>query len=88
MRSQYETQVFSAVIKYSHMQGEYLIETSSSIFSLTFPEGSYNLQKDTYDDWVFINNQHNLLIPFIENHQVTLISQKKYNQLCEIPDHR
>ena len=35
MRSQHETQVYSAVIKYCQMEGEYLIETSSSIFSRT-----------------------------------------------------
>ncbi|OUL22824.1 hypothetical protein [Nostoc sp. 106C] len=104
MRSQHESQVFSAVIKDCLIQGEYLIESSSKIFSPTgmgeviswdkisfaklsvcrsFFDGSYNVQKQTYDNWVLSNNQSCLLTPLIANPQVTLISQAKFDQLYD-----
>jgi hypothetical protein len=43
-------------------------------------QGSYSLQKDTYDDWVSINHQRYSLRSWLENHQITLISQESYDQ--------
>lgn len=57
--------------------------------NITFPklspsgsyfQGSYSLQKDTYDDWVSINNQRYSLGAWVENNQITLISQASYDQ--------
>ncbi|BDA70522.1 hypothetical protein CAL7716_046880 [Calothrix sp. PCC 7716] len=49
----------------------------------SFFQGSYNLQKETYNDWVSINNQRCLLTSLVENHQLTLISEAEYNQ-CNV----
>ncbi|HAX80216.1 MAG TPA: hypothetical protein DCY88_31360 [Cyanobacteria bacterium UBA11372] len=43
-------------------------------------QGSYSLQKDTYDDWVSINNQRYSLAVWVKHHQITLISQESYDQ--------
>ncbi|BDA76235.1 hypothetical protein CAL7716_104010 (plasmid) [Calothrix sp. PCC 7716] len=44
--------------------------------------GVYDLQQETYDDWVSINNQTYSLAPWVKNHQLTLISEEEYNQYC------
>jgi hypothetical protein len=49
----------------------------------SFFQGSYNLQKNTYDDWVLINNQKCSLASWVENHPLTLISEEEYNQ-CNV----
>lgn len=54
----------------------------------SFFDGAYTLQKDTYDDWILINNQSELLTPFITNHQITLISPEKSDQMFNNPDDR
>ena len=43
-------------------------------------QGSYSLQKDTYDDWVSMNNERYSLVSWLENHQITLIAQELYDQ--------
>ncbi|MEA5600154.1 hypothetical protein [Nostoc sp. UHCC 0252] len=103
MRSQQEPQVFSAVIKYSRMEGEFLREISNNYLTtqtflmpdiswtnLSIPEiligemkiiGFPNLRKETYENWILINNQSSLLTPFITNPQVALISQEDWEKL-------
>ena len=46
-------------------------------------QGSYSLQKDTYDDWVSINNQRYSLISWVDDRQITLVSQELYDQ-CDV----
>ncbi|MEH1942343.1 MAG: hypothetical protein V7L01_19305 [Nostoc sp.] len=103
MRSQHEAQVFSAVIKYSRMEGEFLSEISNNYLitqtslipdlswkNLNISEifiagmrvmGFPNLRKETYDNWILINNQPSSLTPFITNPQVTLISREEWEKL-------
>ncbi|MCF2150761.1 hypothetical protein IQ276_030925 [Desmonostoc muscorum LEGE 12446] len=50
--------------------------------------GFPNLQKETYDNWISINNQPSLLTPFITNHQITLISQKESDRILNDYDYR
>ncbi|WP_235116131.1 hypothetical protein [Desmonostoc muscorum] len=110
MRSQHESQVFSAVIKHSITEGDFLCEMSNSYLitktslkpdisweTLRIPEtfihgmrivGFPNLQKETYDNWISINNQPSLLTPFITNHQITLISQKESDRILNDYDYR
>ncbi|BAY12639.1 hypothetical protein [Calothrix sp. NIES-2098] len=108
MRSQHEPQVYSAVIQNSVTDGEYLIESSSKIFSPTgmgeviswdeisakisayreFYADCSNLQKETYEDWILINDRSYLLTPAIANPQFTLISSQQCNQLCNHHDYR
>lgn len=108
MRLQHESQVLSAVIKDCGIEGQYLIETSTRIFS---PSGKgefiswdeinakisayresyrelFNVKKETYDDWVLINNERYLFTPSLFNHQPILISQKQCDQLCDNDDER
>ncbi|GAA6621954.1 hypothetical protein [Scytonema sp. NUACC26] len=54
----------------------------------SFFDGTYTLQKDTYNDWILINTQSDLLTPFITNHQVTLISLEKADLMFNNPDNR
>ncbi|MFN6538577.1 MAG: hypothetical protein RM021_019810 [Nostoc sp. EkiNYC01] len=110
MRSQHESQVFSAVIKHSISQEDFLCEMSNSYLitktslkpdisweNLRIPEilidgmrivGFPNLQKETYDNWISINNQPSLLTPFITNHQITLISDKEYDKILNDYNYR
>lgn len=108
MRSQYEPQIFSAVIQHYGIEGQFLVETSTTIFSPSgkgeiiswdeinakiaayreFYDGSFNVHKETYDDWISINNQSCLLTPLLCNHKLALISQKECNQLCDDDDER
>jgi len=106
MRLPHELQVFSTVIEYCQMEGQFLLKTSASVcihhFSLTWEnlnflklsacrscfDGAYTLQKDTYDDWIFINQQSALLTPFISNNQITLISLEKFNEMFNNHDYR
>ncbi|MFN6570980.1 hypothetical protein [Dendronalium sp. ChiSLP03b] len=102
MRSQHEPQVFSAVIKHSQMEGEFLHEMSNNYLinktslkditweNLCIPEmliygmritGFPSLQKETYENWISMNNQTYLLTPFITNPQVTLISEEEFDKL-------
>ncbi|MBW4673902.1 MAG: hypothetical protein KME52_07705 [Desmonostoc geniculatum HA4340-LM1] len=110
MRSQHESQVFSAVIKHSITQEDFLCEMSNSYLitktslkpdisweNLRIPEtfihgmrivGFPNLQKETYDNWISINNQPSLLTPFITNHQITLVSEKESDKILNDYDYR
>jgi hypothetical protein len=109
MRSQHESQVFSAVIKYARMEGDFLrkisnnyVITKTSLMpelyweNLRLPEilihgmkiiGFPHLQKDTYENWISINNQPCLLTPFITNPQVTLVSEEEFKKLGNGPDY-
>jgi hypothetical protein len=49
----------------------------------SFFDGSYTLQKGTYDDWIAINKQPCLLTPFITNNRITVISQQQCDQLLQ-----
>ncbi len=110
MRSQHESQVFSAVIKHSKMEKDFLHEMSNNYLltttslvpnisweNLRIPEmlihgmkiiGFPNLQKETYDNWISINDQPSFLIPLITNPQITLISNKQSEKIINDYDYR
>ncbi|MBX9259092.1 hypothetical protein H1Q63_35100 [Desmonostoc muscorum CCALA 125] len=50
--------------------------------------GFPNLQKETYDNWISINNQPSLLTPFITNTQITLVSEKESDKILNDYDYR
>ncbi|WP_414569142.1 hypothetical protein [Nostoc sp. CCY 9925] len=43
--------------------------------------GFPNLKKETYDDWISINNQPCLLTPFLTNPQIALISNEESDRI-------
>jgi len=43
--------------------------------------GFPNLKKETYDDWISINNQPCLFTPFLTNPQTTLISNEESDRI-------
>ncbi|RCJ21675.1 hypothetical protein A6S26_23155 [Nostoc sp. ATCC 43529] len=110
MRSPYESQVLSAVIKHSMRKEDFLVDMSNSYLItqtslkpdiswefLRIPEifihgmrivGFPNLQKETYDDWISINNQPCLLTPFLTNPQTTLISEEESDKTSKDYDYR
>ncbi|WGV25884.1 hypothetical protein [Halotia branconii] len=50
--------------------------------------GFSNLQKETYEDWLSINNQPSCLTPLITNPHVTLISERQSEQIINNHDYR
>ncbi|BAY74658.1 hypothetical protein NIES25_10720 [Nostoc linckia NIES-25] len=50
--------------------------------------GFANLQKDTYEDWISINNQPCLLTQFLTNPQITLISEEESDKISKGYDYR
>ncbi|MFN6562095.1 MAG: hypothetical protein RMY28_020200 [Nostoc sp. ChiSLP01] len=110
MRSPYESQVLSAVIKHSMRKEDFLVEMSNSYLItqtslkpdiswefLRIPEifihgirivGFPNLQKETYNDWISINNQPCLLTQFLTNPQITLISEEESDKILNGYDYR
>ncbi|MBD2449360.1 hypothetical protein H6G76_19780 [Nostoc sp. FACHB-152] len=108
LRSQHEPEVFSAVLKYASMKGEFLWAISNPVINksyymditwenLRIPAkiisgmkivGFPYLQKETYDNWISINNQSSLLNSLIKNPQVTLLSQEDWVNFAQQYDYR
>jgi hypothetical protein len=74
----------SSQIALQDWQGKMILWDNISFPKLSpcgsFFEGSYNLQKDTYDDWVSINNQRCSLASLVDRQVLTLISEAEYGQ--------